>query len=220
MEEKSWIMVVNNDLVYLNMVGKIISDYYNVTLATSGVQALRIMQRGRTPDLILLDFVMPGIEGYEAYEHIYSKSESSKIPIIILTDIAERSAELTGLNLGAQDFITKPFEREILLARIRLRLEYGKQARQLYAMRNRLLETGIDEDRFGAYASDLTAIEQEIARLIILGYNNYEIAMRLCYSQGYVKNITTIIYEKLYVHGRGELRKSYQDFVSKLLIGS
>jgi len=89
----------------------------------------------------------------------------------------------------------------------------------LHIMRNRLLEAGIDEEKFGSYASNLTAIEQEIARLIILGYNNYEIAMRLCYSQGYVKNITTIIYEKLYVHSRGELRKSYQDFVSKVLIG-
>ena len=214
MEEKSWIMVVDNDLKYLDMVVEIIDEYYNVMLATSGVQALSVMQKDREPDLILLDIIMPGMDGYEAYEQIYSKSELSRIPIIILSGIAGYSAELTGLNLGAQDFITKPFMREILLARIRLRLEYGRQARQLHVMRNRLLEAGIDEEKFGAFTTDLTAREQEIARLIVLGYNNLEIAMQLCYSQGYVKNIVTIVYEKLCVHSRGELRKTYQHLVS------
>jgi len=135
MEKKSLIMVVDDDLIYLDMVRGIISEYYNVILATSGVQAVRIMQRDRAPDLILLDIVLPGMDGYDTYEHIYSISELSGIPVIILTGVTGSTAELTGLSLGAQDYITKPFEREILLARIRLRLDSGRQARQLQIMR-------------------------------------------------------------------------------------
>ena len=72
------------------------------------------------------------------------------------------------------------------------------------------MEVGIDVERFATFTSDLTSIEQEVARLIVLGYNNHEIAMRLCYSIGYVKNLASIIYDKLYVNSRYELRKMFQ----------
>jgi len=210
MEEKSWIMVVDDDLTYLDMIEEIVGEYYNVMLATSGAQALGILKRGIVPDLILLDILMPGMDGYETYEHIYGRSELSGIPTIFLTGMAGSNAELTGLTLGVQDYITKPFVWENLLARIRLRLESGRQARQLQMMRERFVEAGIDEEMFADFTADLTPIEQEVARLIVLGCNNHEIALRLCYSQGYVKNLATTVYNKLFVNSRWELRRAFQ----------
>jgi len=197
------------------MFEEIISEYYDVMLATSGAQALSILQRGKVPDLVLLDILMPGMDGYETYEHIYGQPELSEIPVIFLTGVSGSNAEIAGLKLGVQDYITKPFEWENLLIRIRLRLESGRQARQLKMMQERFMDAGVGEKTFADFTSGLTSTEQEVARLIVLGCNNHDIAMRLCYSQGYVKNLTTVVYEKLCVQGRWELRNMFQDMVSK-----
>ena len=207
MKEKECIMVVDDDRTNLCMTEEALIEHYDVILALSGAQALDVLQKGKTPDLILLDIDMPHMDGYETFERICEMDALPHIPVVFLTGVTGSDAELTGLELGAQDFIEKPFVRENLIARIRLRLESGRQTRQLQEVKVLLREAGIDEDRFGVFTKKLRHVEKEVARLLALGYNNEEIAVRLGYAIGYVKNIIIAIYDKVGVRNRRELRE-------------
>ena len=158
---------------------------------------------------------MPGMDGFETLNRIREMAAFSDTPVIFLTGVTGSEAELTGLKLGAQDYITKPFVRDNLLARIRLRLECGLQARHLREMRETRKRfddaSEKSEKKFAALAKGLTPAEQDVARLILQRHSNQEIAQRLGYSPGYVKNLVTSIYGKLGVHGRGELLVRYRD---------
>ena len=207
MKEKSCIMVIDDDRTNLCMTEEVLVEYYDVMLVLSGIEALEILRSGVTPDLILLDIDMPEMNGYETFEHICDIESLSGVPVIFLTGLTGSEAELTGLSLGAQDYISKPFVRENLLARINLRLKAGKQVRQLKMFQELFQSAGIDEDKLNAVTKKLRPVEQEVARLIALGFNNYEIAKQLNYTHGYVKNLIIFIYDKLRIHSRGELRE-------------
>ena len=206
MGKRSRILVVDDDCALLDIAEEIIGDCYDVILAQSGVQALEILSSQAAPELILLDIDMPGMDGFETLNHIRKKESLSMVPVVFLTGITDSTAELAGLSHGAQDYITKPFARDNLLTRIRLRLESGLQARQLQEMRKQFISAGWDETRFAVLTKDLTPSECEVARLIVQGYDNQGIARRLNYSTGYVKNLATLIYSKLEIRGRVELR--------------
>jgi signal transduction histidine kinase len=98
------------------------TEGYQVFTALDGVEALEVMEQVR-PDLVVVDIMMPRMDGYALYEAIRSRSEWVPIPIIFLTAKAEREDVLKGKGLGAEDYITKPFETEELLVTIRARLE-------------------------------------------------------------------------------------------------
>ena len=203
MHSRDRIMVIDDDLAHLDIAEEIISEYFDVMLAVSGAQALSILHDGEIPDLILLDIDMPGMDGYRTFIMIREIESAGEVPVIFLTGMTSSEAELAVLGLGAQDFITKPFIKENLLARIKLRLD---ESRRLREMKNRLSEVGIDDDKFDSATAGLSPAEREVARLIAQGCSNREIAERLNYTEGYVKNLATSIYAKLEVQNRQELR--------------
>ena len=207
MHSRDRILVIDDDLAHLDMAEEIISEYYDVMLAVNGTQALSILQDGEIPDLILLDIDMPGMDGYETYNMIRKIKAVDNVPVIFLTGMTSNDAELAVLNLGAQDFITKPFIKENLLARLKLRLD---ESRRLRDMKDRLAEIGIDEKKFITVTAGLTSAERDVARLIAQGYSNSEIAGRLNYTAGYVKNLATLVYDKLGVQSRQELRALFR----------
>src|SRR5574339_1024939 len=90
---------------------------YQLEMAENGVQAIEKAKR-LLPDVILLDVMMPGMTGFEVCERIRSDPQVAEIPIIILTALDDRDSLLTGLKSGADDFITKPFDRFELRARL------------------------------------------------------------------------------------------------------
>ena len=90
---------------------------YEVLNAFDGVEALEVAQR-ETPDLVLLDLMLPGLEGTEVARRLKADNRTSGIPIIMLTAKAEETDVVVGLTLGADDYITKPFSPKILLARV------------------------------------------------------------------------------------------------------
>jgi len=97
--------------------------------AANGEEALAIMSR-QPPDLILLDVMMPGMDGYEVARRIKSDPDTKSIPIIMLTALNDRNARMLGLNAGAEDFLTKPVDRAELSVRVRnlLRIKaYGDE---------------------------------------------------------------------------------------------
>jgi two-component system alkaline phosphatase synthesis response regulator PhoP len=91
---------------------------YQVTCATSGEQALRLV-RSEKPDLVVLDLMLPGIDGLEVTRRLKNDPDTKNLPIIMLTAKGEEADIVTGLELGADDYITKPFSPRILLARVR-----------------------------------------------------------------------------------------------------
>ncbi len=203
MDERSRMLVIDDDRTHLDMVEVMIGETYDVMPAASGEAALALLRGGEIPDLILLDIDMPGLDGYQTYRRLREIKALEDTPVIFLTGMTGSEAELRVLQLGAQDYCTKPVVSENLLARIRLRLE---EARRYRRVQSRLHDAGIDEERFAALTRGLTPAEQDVARLIVLGLGNQEIARRLNYTPGYVKNLATVVYEKMGVHSRAELR--------------
>jgi signal transduction histidine kinase len=97
------------------------SEGYRVSTATDGVEALEVMEE-TLPDLILADIMMPRMDGYTLYERIRARLEWVPIPFVFLTAKSEREDKLKGKKLGAEDYITKPFDAEELIVSVRSRL--------------------------------------------------------------------------------------------------
>ncbi len=91
---------------------------YQVTTAISGEAALELAVREQ-PDLVVLDLMLPGMDGLEAAKFMKSNEETSRIPIVMLTARGEESDVVKGLELGADDYVTKPFSPRILVARVK-----------------------------------------------------------------------------------------------------
>lgn len=91
---------------------------YRVETATTGEDAL-IKVRGKLPDLLILDLMLPGIDGLEVCKKLKSDTKTEHIPIIMLTAKGEEVDIVTGLELGADDYVTKPFSPKVLVARVR-----------------------------------------------------------------------------------------------------
>ncbi|WP_288841220.1 response regulator [uncultured Deefgea sp.] len=96
----------------------LLKDSYRLKVAVNGEQALEVVQL-ELPDLILLDIIMPGIDGYEVCRRLKAEPSTSKIPVIFLTAMTDVADEQLGFEVGAVDFILKPVSPPILLARVR-----------------------------------------------------------------------------------------------------
>lgn len=124
---------------------------YEVLFATTGEKALDMLFSGNRPDLILLDIMMPGMNGYEVCARLKSNSEFSDIPVIFVTSQGQETDETTGFRLGADDYIVKPFRMPVVKARIKavLRLKDEMDNRKILARKlenlNRHLEERIKE---------------------------------------------------------------------------
>ena len=108
-----------------------LSERYNVLLAQDGEEGLEI-SRQNLPDLILSDIMMPGMDGLEFCKQIKNDELTSHIPLILLTAKTGKEDEISGFELGADDYITKPFEAEVLKLKIRNILESRKQIAQKF----------------------------------------------------------------------------------------
>ncbi|MCE1249634.1 MAG: two-component system response regulator [Comamonadaceae bacterium] len=112
------VLVVDDTPENLSLMGALLRDHYHVKVANQGEKALKIAQAEAPPDLILLDIMMPGIDGYEVCRQLKARAQTRDIPVIFLTARAEVEDERLGLALGAVDYITKPISPPILLARV------------------------------------------------------------------------------------------------------
>lgn len=112
---------------------------YSIRVATSGARALEVARTDPKPDLILLDVIMPEMDGYACLSRLQSDAETAEIPVIIVTVLDDADDESKGLELGAVDYITKPFRPSIILARIKIHLEL-KSAREWLEDQNSFLE--------------------------------------------------------------------------------
>ncbi|HET7843948.1 MAG TPA: two-component system response regulator, partial [Xanthomonadales bacterium] len=136
------ILVVDDTPANLSLMGELLRGTYRVKLAPDGERGLRLAQASPAPDLVLLDIMMPGIDGYEVLRRLQAGESTRDIPVIFLTAMAEVDDERQGLELGAVDYITKPISPSIVLARVRNHLLL-KQARDFLKRQNEFLEAEV-----------------------------------------------------------------------------
>ncbi|MBD3232895.1 MAG: response regulator, partial [candidate division Zixibacteria bacterium] len=116
---KETILIIEDDRDILELVDYNLSkEGYKTICLTSGEQAVNIA-KSKTPNLILLDLMLPDLDGLEVCKILKNDPKTSHIPIVMLTAKGEESDIVTGLELGADDYITKPFSVKVLIARIR-----------------------------------------------------------------------------------------------------
>ncbi|WP_034602745.1 ATP-binding response regulator [Maridesulfovibrio frigidus] len=139
--DKARILVVDDTPANLDILSELLSSEYRVSVAINGDDALRIALSDEPPDLILLDIMMPGIDGYQVCTRIKDNERTRQIPIIFVTSMSETENEEKGLNLGAVDYITKPFNPSIIMARVKTQLTLYNQTRLLQSLvRERTIE--------------------------------------------------------------------------------
>jgi putative two-component system response regulator len=139
--QKSALLIVDDTPENLTLLGELLSPHYQVLVATSGQQALKLATT-RHPDLILLDVMMPDMDGYAVLSNLKADHKTSEIPVIFVTALSSAGDEEHGIKAGAIDYITKPFSPAIVLARVRSQLEV-KRARDWLKDQNNYLETEI-----------------------------------------------------------------------------
>jgi len=119
---KQVILIVDDSPDDIALISKVLRETYQVRVATNGKDALHIVFSANPPDLILLDVMMPGMDGYEVCRELKSDPQTSDIPVIFLTSKTEVADEERGFEAGAVDYIIKPLSPPILLARVRTHL--------------------------------------------------------------------------------------------------
>jgi len=132
--EKPTVLIVDDSPDNLILISGLLKDLYRVKIANNGERALKVALTDSPPDIILLDIMMPGMDGFEVCRRLKDDPVSRDIPIIFLTSLNEDADEARGLELGAVDYITKPFNPVIVKARIRNNLELKRHRDHLAAM--------------------------------------------------------------------------------------
>ncbi|MBC7608114.1 MAG: response regulator [Polaromonas sp.] len=132
------VLVVDDTEDNLFMMSALLEDKYELLLAASGKEALAIIMSQAPPDLILLDIMMPDMDGYEVLRRIRQHPPTAIIPVIFLTALSTMEEEQLGLDLGAVDYITKPISPPLMLARVQSHLERSSNARRLQALAEKL----------------------------------------------------------------------------------
>ena len=136
------VLVVDDTKENLTVIGQLLRPHYHVRVANSGARALQAVGVAPRPDLILLDVMMPDMDGYEVLRQLREQPQGQDIPVIFVTALAADTDEEHGLSLGAVDYVTKPIKPALLLARVRAQLEL-KKARDGLADQNAYLDAEV-----------------------------------------------------------------------------
>lgn len=142
--DKAKILVVDDEKFYVDVVVELLNGDYKVAVAMDGEQALRRAEADPIPDLILLDIMLPDMDGYEVCRRLKDNPATRDIPVIFLTVKSEVADEVKGFELGAVDYLLKPVSPPIVRARVATHLALN-HARRALADQNYLLEAKVQE---------------------------------------------------------------------------
>jgi len=138
-KDRPIIMVVDDEKANIDVLAGLLTPEYRVVVAINGLQALKRLTRSPLPDLILLDIMMPEMDGYEVCQHIKKDERTNDIPVIFVSARGDTEDEMKGLKLGAVDYITKPLRGAIVKARVANHIEL-KLNREHLKQQNELLK--------------------------------------------------------------------------------
>jgi adenylate cyclase len=127
--DKQTVLVVDDATENIDVIVGLLKEQYRIKAAVNGIKALKIVEK-KQPDLILLDIMMPEMDGYEVIAQLKNSPATRDIPVIFLTGKTEASDETKGFELGAVDYISKPFSPSVVKARVNTHLELVKQRQQ------------------------------------------------------------------------------------------
>ncbi len=167
---------------------------YEVTVANDGLEALKILMN-KTFDLILLDVMMPNMDGWDTLKAIRKNKNTQYIPVIMITAVSEDQKVVSGLKIGADDYIVKPFILPNLLARVEAVLRRSKWQQEAQPKQEKTLNKDVSIDA-------LTPKEKEVLALVAQGASNQEIADKLFVRDVTVKTHLNSIFKKLKVTNR------------------
>jgi len=124
------ILITDDEKFNLDILGGILSPNYNILISRNGTRALELAKQN-TPDLILLDIVMPDMSGFEVITKLKDSNDTVNIPVIFITGLSDPADEEKGFFLGAVDYITKPFNKAIVKARVNTHIKIIDQMRTI-----------------------------------------------------------------------------------------
>jgi len=124
------ILLVDDDPAAIQLIGTILTSVADLCFATNGKDALRLAREAR-PDLILLDAEMPGMSGFELLAALKADFDLAEVPVIFITGHTEAGFEVSALDMGAADFIAKPFRSSLVMARVKTHLRMKRMADEL-----------------------------------------------------------------------------------------
>ncbi|NDY73014.1 response regulator [Desulfobacter hydrogenophilus] len=131
MDKKSCILIVDDERQNIKVLAELLRNHYKLMAAKNGEQALKATQGNILPDLILLDIVMPGIDGYEVCRRLKADERTKHIPVIFVTAVTEIEDAARGFQAGAVDFIQKPLNPVMAKARVDLHIKLHKTMAEL-----------------------------------------------------------------------------------------
>lgn len=193
MDDFAKILIVDDNPKYLSEALPMFG--YTVEVVTNGVDALKSLEKENNKiDLVLLDVMMPQMDGWETLKAIRSNPATKYLPVIMITAVSEEHKIVSGLKYGADDYIVKPFVLPNLLARIEAMLRRIKWQEEKVPKQNVEIEP--------REITPLTERERDVLKLVSQGKNNQEIAEELCVRDVTVKTHLNTIFKKLKVKSR------------------
>ena len=143
--EKSTVLVVDDATENIDVIVGLLKEQYKVKAAVNGMKALKIIEKN-PPDLILLDIMMPEMDGYEVIQALKAHPATRDIPVIFLTGKTEASDETKGFELGAVDYISKPFNPAVVKARVDTQMELIQRRKETERLLNNILPGKVIEE--------------------------------------------------------------------------
>ncbi|RCW60290.1 diguanylate cyclase [Halanaerobium sp. ST460_2HS_T2] len=170
MRQNKTILIVDDSELNIKILSDILKEKsYRIALARSGKAALEFVKM-KKPDLILLDILMPEIDGFEVCTRLKANPETRQIPIIFISGLDKSEHIVRGFKAGAVDYIVKPFQKEVVLARVNTHLKLN-ETRQKLKRKNRKLKDLLNEVEYLSFHDDMTGLynrryfENELDRL-------------------------------------------------------
>ena len=179
------ILIVDDEPANLSLLTHLLRPLYQVRAANSGENALRAAASEPRPTLVLLDVMMPGMDGYEVLDHLRNNPVTAEIPVIFLTAMAGTDDEERGLLHGAADYIVKPIKPAVVLARVRTQLE-AKHTRDWLIDKNAILEAEVSRRML---ENDLTQLVSIRALAHLAETRDPETGKHILRTQNYVRTL-------------------------------
>ncbi len=166
-QQKKRLLIVDDSPINIKILSFCLKENYDILSASSGKQAIDYMSDNPLPDLILLDIVMPDIDGYEVCKRLKASRKTRNIPVIFVTSVKEEGYEAKGLEVGAVDYILKPFNSDIINARVKTHIELKQYRDHLESqVRKRTEELGETNRTLYEHRSKLQHVLDKISSFI------------------------------------------------------
>ena len=191
MSHRNRILLVDDDPVFLEVLKGSLEHQYEIVVAESGSAAMSYLSQTMRVDMIILDIIMPEMDGYELMEKIKKLPICTDVPVIFLTGVTGHEAEIRGLGTGVCDYIAKPFKAEVFNARVAANLRAAKR---------------LDMRKLPEMPEELSDMELAVLQLLALSCTNEDIAERMGYSYGYTRQLVSKLLSKLHIENRRDVR--------------